>query len=110
MMGEFMFRLANKTILFAIAASTLFAHQLKADVSVYNVVCSDPSEPTCLMFLSSDSEGYSFQSCRSEVQSYIDDLKEWQECVANEAHRIAREAAGEIVDKFNCKAEGGICF
>lgn len=67
--------------------------------------CSEPSKPDCV-----DGSGYfddqsDFTSCKSEVENYVDDVRRYSECLTDETNATIRES-NEIVEKFNCRAEG----
>lgn len=81
-------------------AATLASQQSRAFF-----YCNEPSEPSCV-----DGNGFfddqsDFDNCKSEVESYINDVKEFSQCLID-ANEAALKSSGEIVEKFNCRAEG----
>ena len=78
--------------------------------------CSEPSEPYCIDAYGTFDDEYSFQSCRREMENYLDEVRRYEQCVADEVRRIANEAQSDVdrirrdaddaLERFNCKAQG----
>ena len=67
--------------------------------------CNEPREPSCV-----DGNGYfddedQFNSCKSEVENYISDVKTYTECLIEE-HDKAVKQSNDVIEKFNCRAAG----
>jgi hypothetical protein len=65
--------------------------------------CYAPREPWCISFNKPD------QTCRSEVQRYLNDEEQYRRCVTEEARTRKEESARRaqtIANKWNCLAEG----
>jgi hypothetical protein len=101
-------RLLNGTRAFLIALLVI-AYIGAPSRSFAFMICTEPSEPSCVsMYGKFDSE-WEFTSCKSDVQSYISELSDWVECLqkdVNQKSAEAKEKADEIVKQFNCKANG----
>lgn len=59
--------------------------------------CSEPDEPYCLSSYSGFSDEDEFSRCKLEVLSYIEELKEYAECIVEDA----QEKTDEAIDSFN---------
>lgn len=71
--------------------------------------CSEPSEPYCLDTLSNSDDEWAFNSCRSEVESFVDDTNRYTQCLADERNEAVKKA-NDAVERFNCKARRqGFC-
>ena len=70
-----------------------------------SMFCSEPSKPyrDGSGFFDDESE---FERCKSEVESDVDDVKRYTECLSQAADDAIRES-NDVVDKFNCRAKGG---
>jgi hypothetical protein len=69
--------------------------------------CFEPSEPGCISFKVGDWSEGDFRLCKMEVEHYLSQLSNWQDCVVREAN----DRADKVVDKFNCYAKGqSVCF
>ncbi|MCE6958838.1 hypothetical protein LAZ40_07220 [Cereibacter sphaeroides] len=67
--------------------------------------CNEPDAPFCVeQYGAFDDEG-EFDRCRDEVEDYVSDVEDYRNCLV-EAHDEAGEEASEVVERFNCKAEG----
>lgn len=64
--------------------------------------CDEPSQPACIAYKIGDWNDFQFSQCKSEVETYLKRLVDWQNCVADEADQAAKKA----VNKFNCYAKG----
>ncbi len=116
--------------LFLVGVAVFFSLPSRAGAFYYGF-CSEPSEPSCLMFgIDSKSE---FDYCKMDVESYISDVESFLECLNSEAedklseiedlkskindlveeiHSIrsaqdeARDEANRVIERFNCYARG----
>jgi hypothetical protein len=71
--------------------------------------CSEPTEPSCISMLGISRDQFSFDLCRSEVESYLDEIRYYQQCLRDEINEKTDEA-NRVVEEFNCYARGGsIC-
>lgn len=69
------------------------------------VLCNEPREPYWV-----DGNGYfddegQFNSCKSEVEDYLRDVKDYTQCLADEQTKTVQQS-NQIVEKFNCRAAG----
>lgn len=64
--------------------------------------CYQPQEPYCINSPGTFQDNWAFQSCKSEVERYLNSLDDYVRCVSNEA----QQSASTIVDRFNCRAAG----
>ena len=65
--------------------------------------CSEPRKPSCIDQYGTFDNEWSFRRCRDSVEDYLDDVSEFQSCLANWHEDIGKEA-DKLVDRFNCKA------
>ena len=96
------FRIAS---VIAIVALCMVASD-RADAG-FDTYCDEPNPPWCLN--NSLSDRSSFNQCRSEVDSYVDRVNNYVDCL-RDAQRSAIKRANDVVRRFNCKAEGRTCF
>ncbi len=69
--------------------------------------CFEPSPPSCLHWLSKDSETYEIEMCRTSVERFRQDMEDYVECVADEAAEEVRK----VVRRYNCYARReSYCF
>jgi hypothetical protein len=70
--------------------------------------CSEPSKPSCLDIGQPDSW------CRDEVEQYLAREKQFRDCLVDEANQRIEESkrrARQVVERWNCYAEGNsFCF
>lgn len=64
--------------------------------------CLEPSEPYCVSSKYTYENESRFNSCKWEVERYLQELERYAICVANES----KEKMQDTVDKFNCYASG----
>ena len=62
--------------------------------------CFEPSEPYCANSYGPFDSRYEFDSCKREVESYLDDLRDYAICVAREV----QEKQNEAIENFNRRA------
>lgn len=62
--------------------------------------CFEPSEPYCANTYGPFDSRYEFESCKREVESYLDELRDYAICIANEM----QEKQEDAIDKFNRRA------
>lgn len=67
--------------------------------------CREPSEPSCVSGYYQFNDQYAFDSCKREIESYLSDVDEYRSCLIEEINDTA-ERANEVIETFNCKAEG----
>jgi hypothetical protein len=68
--------------------------------------CSKPTEPSCIDRFGTFSDEWSFNRCKSEVESYMSDATSYRSCLINEINSVKSEV-DTVVERFNCKAKGG---
>ena len=89
-----------------VKCSCLIAFAMFGAVPAFaTMFCSEPSEPYCV-----DGNGYfddesQFNSCKSEVEDYLSDVKTYTQCLTDESNDAVRKS-NDIVEKFNCRAAG----
>lgn len=62
--------------------------------------CSKPRRPYCLDF---PLDQYNFDTCRYEVEAFVNSTKRYIECM-NEKTADAAKAAKKVIEEFNCRA------
>lgn len=67
--------------------------------------CWRPDPPSCLDYYGTFEDDFSFENCKREMESYLDEVTTYQECLQKDINEIADEA-NEQIKKFNCKASG----
>lgn len=76
--------------------------------------CSEPSEPSCLDMLGISRDEFSFQLCPSEVESYVDDVKRYIDCLVMEVKSTRAKQnrkVDDVIERFNCYASGNdFCY
>jgi hypothetical protein len=71
--------------------------------------CSEPIEPGCVRLLGISRDQFSFDLCRSEVERYLNEIRDYQRCLRDEIDQKSDEA-NRVVEEFNCYARGNdIC-
>ena len=74
------------------------------------LLCTAPSEPYCLSGSGYFSDQYAFQSCRRDVESFVEETNAYVRCLSNESDE-AIEKANDVIEHFNCRAEGqSFCY
>lgn len=89
-----------------ILAAALLAWSMP--LSATYLYCSKPIPPSCLDQFGEFDE-WSFRQCRNAVESFVQEVQQFQQCVIYEAERInseARQEADQAVERFNCRAQG----
>lgn len=77
-------------------------------VSAEYLNCMKPNPPMCIDQIGGFDE-WSFQQCQNEVEFFVQQVQQFQQCVIYEAERInsdAQQEANRVVERFNCKAQG----
>jgi hypothetical protein len=70
--------------------------------------CYEPDVPRCLG-QSLDSE-WAFNSCRSAMERYVDEVNDYVRCLDRAQDSAVRES-NDAVRRFNCKAKGStFCY
>jgi hypothetical protein len=70
--------------------------------------CYEPDPPWCLN--SSLKTDYEFDSCRSEMESYVREVNNYVRCLDRAQDAAIRES-NDAVRRFNCKAKGSsFCY
>ncbi|MES2667430.1 MAG: hypothetical protein V4712_15130 [Pseudomonadota bacterium] len=54
--------------------------------------CSEPRAPYCLTGFTTFEDEYSFNSCRSELETYQDEVQDFSQCLADEVQDLVDEA------------------
>jgi hypothetical protein len=67
--------------------------------------CSEPSEPYCVNSFGAFTDGYDFEDCKRDVESYADDVNDYVECLRDE-QQAAIDAYNDAVNAFNRRARG----
>lgn len=68
--------------------------------------CSEPSEPSCIDGYGAFDDDWSFNSCKSEVESFVSETEDYVRCLKRKCNE-AVENANAAIEKFNCRAKGG---
>lgn len=63
--------------------------------------CSEPSQPYCADSYGTFTDEYDFERCKRDVEDYLDDLRRYAMCVADEV----KDKQEEVVDNFNRKVQ-----
>lgn len=59
--------------------------------------CSEPSSPYCADSYGAFSDEYAFRSCRSDMESYANEVNDYVECLGR--------ASDEAIDEYNNAVE-----
>ena len=73
--------------------------------------CSEPRQPSCIDAFGTFDNEWSFNSCRSDMERYVSDVARYAACLYEEAEREADDArseANDAIERFNCRAQGGL--
>jgi hypothetical protein len=71
---------------------------------------TEPQEPYCIDSYGTFEDEWAFNSCRREVDSYVDEINRYVDCLNREQDEAIRKA-NEVIERFNCKANGGsFCY
>ena len=73
------------------------------------VYCNEPTEPDCQSRSWTFEDEYAFQRCRSEVESFVEETRDYVACLM-QAGEEAQDHANDVIDEFNCRARGGIVY
>lgn len=71
--------------------------------------CYKPDPPYCIDAFGTFESDWSFNNCKSEVESYLSETDEYVSCIVRKAQRDSEEAqseADDTIERFNCKAKG----
>jgi len=88
-------------VLFLLATAGAVAPQMAAAI----MFCSEPSKPYCLDAYGTFDDQWSFDQCRDEVQSFVDSVNRYVDCLGDEQREKTNDA-NEAVERFNCRASG----
>lgn len=67
--------------------------------------CDEPQPPNCIDRYGTFDDDWSFNRCRNDVGDYVEEVARFQSCLA-EWHGAAGREADDVVDEFNCRAQG----
>ena len=76
-----------------------------ATFSQSNYYCDEPDPPYCIDRYGTFDDEWSFTRCRREVEYYLDDVADFQQCLSGWFDAAGREA-DDVVERFNCRAQG----
>lgn len=65
--------------------------------------CSEPSAPYCADSFGAFSDEFAFRSCRSDMESYGDEVTDYIECLSR-ASEEAIEEYNDAIESFNDRA------
>lgn len=63
--------------------------------------CPEPSQPYCAGSYGTFTDEFDFERCKRDVEYYLDELKRYAMCVADEV----KDKQEEVVDNFNRKVQ-----
>ena len=86
------------------AAAAMLLFVLMAQPASAIGYCSRPTAPSCPM-MGKFNNDWEFNSCKSEMNSYQNDVERYGDCLAQEQSAVIREY-NEAVERFNCYARG----
>lgn len=66
-------------------------------------LCTEPRKPYCVDGYTEFRDQYDFESCKSDVEQYLRDIIDYQECIKREMNNITEEA-NRVVRNFNIQA------
>lgn len=99
-----------------LASATFFGAMSVLPVSRAYAYCSEPSAPSCASGYGAF-EQWEFDSCKSEMESYKDDVESFMRCNNDEAEEALEKARNDnqsatsdfndAVEAFNRRASGG---
>ena len=99
--------MTSKIILSLAAVLSLSLPSENARAAAY---CSEPSAPFCVNSFGTYDDEWSFERCKSQVESYISDVEDYIDCLDREKIDVTDEA-NKTIERFNCKArKGTYCF
>lgn len=75
----------------------LIALGLSLPLACQAFVCFAPSEPYCVRGYSSFGSQSEYDSCKRDVEDYLEQLKDYVQCVI----RTAQDKQNQIIDDFN---------
>lgn len=67
--------------------------------------CFEPDPPSCIDRYGTFDDEWSFDRCRRDVESYVEEVSTFRDCLAQWHEAVGDEAAATI-ERFNCKARG----
>lgn len=98
--------MSTKISLTAFVLLAFLAYSTSASAEYLN--CMKPSPPMCIDQFGGFDE-WSFQQCRNEVEFFVQQMQQFQQCVIYEVERLhadAQQETNRVVERFNCKAQG----
>lgn len=90
--------------LFPVVAITLFLTASDALATL----CFRPDPPRCADYLTASSSGSEFDNCRSEIESFRDEVREFIDCQGRERDEVLQELEDEV-RQFNDCARDRLC-
>ena len=89
----------------ALALALLVHGQAASGATRETISCSEPVTPFCVESDATFEDELSIRRCRSEVEDYIDGIKEYVGCLSQQQRET--EAWGTSIQRqFDCKASG----
>jgi hypothetical protein len=85
-------------------AATALLVALGATAHAYS--CSEPSAPYCATQYGAFDDEDDFDNCRREMESYRDEVQDYQRCLARQGQQAVDEL-NSAIDSFNRRARGG---
>lgn len=65
-------------------------------------LCTEPVAPTCIDIGTTYGSEEELKRCRQDVTGYEDDMKAFEQCLANEVKNAAK-LRDRVVERFRCK-------
>ncbi len=66
-------------------------------------LCTEPVTPTCIEVGTTYDAEEELKRCRQDVTKYEDDMKAFEQCLADEVQNAAK-VRDRVVERFRCKA------
>ena len=67
--------------------------------------CSEPSKPYCIEGYGNFTDKYEAESCQSEVERFVENSRDYVQCLVTEQNESVEEA-NDVIKKFNCRIQG----
>lgn len=66
-------------------------------------LCFKPTEPRCINAFGTFDDQWSFDRCKRDMSTFVDETKSYTDCLNRESEEAIREANAAVA-RFNCKA------
>jgi hypothetical protein len=70
--------------------------------------CTMPSEPSCIGLLNFSRDRFTFDICRSEVERYRLQVRQYTDCLRDEQEQAVQRLT-RVIQRFNACAQSEFC-